>query len=139
MSLEIALGEFGCSFGIVWEYFWNSFGVVLTSVAGTGSVTDAGPEELEERSVAPEAAVAASGSVDGALQWARSSNSSVLGVLLVWMQHWRALRAKCRRHKFNRKTITRFGKPEHKDKCVKWKIQTAINVKTRKRCVRRSS
>ena len=28
---------------------------------------------------------------------------------------------------------TRFGKPEPKDKCIKWKIQTAINVKACKR------
>ena len=32
--------------------------------------------------------------------------------------------------------ITRFGKPEPKDKCIKWKIQTAINEQTCKRYAR---
>ena len=36
-------------------------------------------------------------------------------------------------------TITRFGKPEPQDRCAKWKIQTAINVKLCKRYARGDS
>ena len=39
----------------------------------------------------------------------------------------------------NRNTITRFGQPEPKDRCIKWKIQMAINVKACKRYARGDS
>ena len=34
---------------------------------------------------------------------------------------------------FQTNTITRLGKPEPKDRCIEWKIQTATNVKACKR------
>ena len=37
------------------------------------------------------------------------------------------------------KKVTRFGKPEPKDRCIKWKIQTAINEKACKRYARGDS
>ena len=49
------------------------FGIILDAVAGTRSVTVASLGELEERSVAPGAAVAASRSVAGASRGSRKN------------------------------------------------------------------
>ena len=62
----------------MFELFWGSFGVGWVAFVGRGSVTVAGLRVLEERSVAPEAAVAAIGSIAGAPIAAETARRSVL-------------------------------------------------------------